>query len=118
MANVLLADDVDSITTLLSYFLRKANHQVKIAKDGKTAVQMASEEAFDVFIFDVNLPQIKGPEAYRKICQIDKKDIPVIYFSGSHTDISIVGNLTIFMLKPGDTELLVRLVGVLAPDKK
>ena len=59
-ARILLVDDEQSIQTLLSYPLRKDGYDVVRATDGREALDRFAEEAFDLVVLDLMLPQLDG----------------------------------------------------------
>src|SRR2546421_12623005 len=66
-ARILLVDDEQSIQTLLSYPLRKDGYEVVRATDGREALDRFSEQAFDLVVLDVVLPQLDGLEVCRRL---------------------------------------------------
>src|ERR1700716_1872431 len=64
-ARILLVDDEQSIQTLLSYPLRKDGYEVVRAADGREALNRFAEQAFDLVVLDVMLPQLDGLEVCR-----------------------------------------------------
>src|SRR3982074_2184745 len=66
-ARILLVDDEQSIQTLLSYPLRKDGYEVVRAADGREALNRFAEQAFDLVVLDVMLPQLDGLEVCRRL---------------------------------------------------
>jgi signal transduction histidine kinase/HPt (histidine-containing phosphotransfer) domain-containing protein len=64
---VLLVDDIDMNRDVIGAFLHAAGHEVLLASDGKEAVQRAFEQAFDLILMDVRMPEMDGLEATRLI---------------------------------------------------
>ena len=64
---ILLADDEQSIQTLLSFPLRKDGYDVTTAADGREALQRFSEGTFDLVVLDVMMPRMDGLEVCRRI---------------------------------------------------
>ena len=60
---VLLAEDNPVNQTLATRILEKLGHKVKVADNGKDAVQLAQAEHFDVALMDVQMPVMDGLEA-------------------------------------------------------
>lgn len=71
MIRVLIADDSDAVRQ--SLFIMLQPHAdidvIGLVADGLEAVQRAQELAPDVAIMDINIPNIGGPEAARRIRQ-------------------------------------------------
>ena len=64
---ILLADDEQSIQTLLSYPLHKDGYEVVQAADGREALARFGESAFDLVVLDVMMPRIDGLEVCRRL---------------------------------------------------
>ena len=82
MPRILLVEDEENISLLYRIELEAEGYDVLVARDGKSAVQMALEDEPDVVIMDINLPQkMDGLEAMSKIHGAGKS-IPVIINTG------------------------------------
>ncbi len=57
---ILIVDDEPSITGLLASFLRFQGYLCETATNGKTALEMASHDHFDVVIIDIVMPEMDG----------------------------------------------------------
>ena len=64
---VLLVEDNEMYRDMLSRRLMKRGFEVEIAMDGRAGVDMALAGGFDVVLMDMNLPEIDGWEAARRI---------------------------------------------------
>ncbi|MCX6386057.1 MAG: response regulator transcription factor [Solirubrobacterales bacterium] len=64
---ILLADDEQSIQTLLSYPLRKDGYEVVLASNGEEALDLFGRDSFDLVILDVMMPRIDGLEVCRRM---------------------------------------------------
>jgi two-component system, response regulator YesN len=58
---------------------------VVVASDGPEALRLVEGElrAFDLFVVDVAMPQMRGDELARRLRQQDP-DVKVLYFTGHH----------------------------------
>ena len=74
---ILIADDELNLRTMLAAHLKHAGYEVTAVSDGEEAVKAASEDTFDVMVFDIMMPNKDGVEALK---EIRKKEIltPVI----------------------------------------
>src|ERR1700756_4535454 len=57
---LLLVEDEPEIQSFLKQPLANAGYEVDAAKDGRTAIQLASEKKYDVLIVDLGLPDQDG----------------------------------------------------------
>ncbi|UCZ52252.1 response regulator transcription factor [Bacillus shivajii] len=66
---LLIVDDEESIVTLLQYNLEQGGFEVVTAMDGRTALQKAMNESFDLIVLDLMLPEIDGLEVCKQLRQ-------------------------------------------------
>jgi len=80
---VLLADDEPMICSLIRSFLERAGYNVIQAGNGNEALQLAMAEPVPIAVFltDVEMPEMDGFSAYRKIKKA-RPDIRVLFMSG------------------------------------
>ena len=64
---VLVADDNAVNRMVLGALLRPTGARVSFAEDGRSAVRQAREEAFDLVLMDIQMPEMDGTEAARAI---------------------------------------------------
>ena len=60
--HILVADDNLDAAEMLANLLQVAGHQVRVANDGRSAVQLALENKPDVAIIDIGMPGMNGYE--------------------------------------------------------
>ena len=83
---MLVVDDEKSIRVFADRALRGAGYDVVVASDGPEALRLVEGEprAFDLFVVDVAMPQMRGDELGRRLRQ-QNPDVKVLYFTG-HSD--------------------------------
>lgn len=64
---ILIADDELNLRTMLAAHLKHAGYKVTAVSDGEEAVKAASEDTFDVMVFDIMMPNKDGVEALKEI---------------------------------------------------
>jgi len=67
VGRVLLAEDYPSNQEVARLHLEGAGHTVKIAQNGREAVSLCDGESFDIILMDVQMPEMDGHEATRRI---------------------------------------------------
>lgn len=85
---ILLADDEQSVQTLLSYPLRKDGYEVVQAADGREALARFSETTFDLVVLDVMMPRMDGLEVCRRLRA--KSTVPIIMLTAKAEEIDKV----------------------------
>lgn len=79
---ILIVEDKKEVVDYLSYILEAHNYIVKIAYDGKEALNIFREEdGIDLIITDVMMPKMNGYELYKNIIQL-QPDIKFIFMTG------------------------------------
>ena len=81
-AKILLVDDtVDSIDLVIESL--GEDYDIIVAKDGYTALGLASSEQPDIILLDIIMPSLNGCEVCKKLkSSRDTKHIPVIFLTG------------------------------------
>jgi DNA-binding response OmpR family regulator len=85
---ILLADDEQSIQTLLSYPLQKDGFDVVRASDGREALERFDEQTFDLVVLDVMMPRLDGLEVCRRLRE--KSSVPIIMLTAKTEEIDKV----------------------------
>ncbi len=75
-ARILVVDDEERIRKLLRMYLERENYEIEEAENGEVALEIATENDFDLILLDLMLPGMDGIE----VCQQmrEQKATPVI----------------------------------------
>ena len=76
---VLLIEDEQDVLDLLRYNLKRAGFAVDVARDGLAGLKAAREDAPDLVVLDLMLPEMRGEDVCRELkSDPDTSGIPVI----------------------------------------
>jgi two-component system, NtrC family, response regulator HydG len=78
---VLVADDDPDFAASIDSILSEHGYQVRVARTGQEALQMASADGVDCLVLDLNMPVLSGLEVYIKLKQTGQS-IPTIFVTG------------------------------------
>jgi two-component system OmpR family response regulator len=79
-ATILVVDDEESLTDLVSSALRFAGYDVRTEANGFDALRSIKTETPDLIVLDVNMPELDGFEVCRRIRR-DGLQTPVIFLT-------------------------------------
>jgi CheY-like chemotaxis protein len=116
---VLAVDDEPMNLDLATVILEREGHQVFTALNGRLALECAEEQAFDLILMDINMPEMDGYDAIRALRSLNAtKQVAIIVVSGSNSGVeeraAIDAGADRFMRKPyRRTDLLAAMEAVL-----
>ena len=119
---ILVAEDDANIRMGLVDTLESENYQVMEAKDGAHALELFNNNAFDLLLLDIMMPEKSGYDVCQDIRAVDK-DIPIIMLTAKGEEFDKVIGLKLgaddYITKPfGIHELLARISAVLRRSKR
>jgi DNA-binding response OmpR family regulator len=117
MKKILLVEDEAHVVSFIKKGLFEEGFVVSVAFDGKSGLNLALENNFDLIILDIMLPEVNGYDVCK---EIRKKDlsVPIIFLSALGTSENIVMGLEYraddYVVKPFKfIELLARIRNLL-----
>ena len=116
--NILIIEDDPGVISFIEKGLKENDFTVKCASDGKTGLDLALKEVFDIIILDVMMPEISGYDlCYTIKFKSPYKDIPILFLTARNQDmdprISKMMGVD-YMHKPfKDKELLAKIKSVM-----
>lgn len=90
MKRILVVEDEDNISKLISDTLNLSGYQVECAFDGEEAIKKIEEEKYDLILLDIMLPKLDGFEVMERI----KTQTPIIFLSAKNDVSTIVKGLS------------------------
>ncbi|MBS4027700.1 MAG: sigma-54-dependent Fis family transcriptional regulator [Ignavibacteriales bacterium] len=110
---ILIVDDEQIIRESIAFILRKEGYSVSEAANGKEAYDKILEDAFDVVITDLEMPEMKGIELLEKITHTSPQTLVMIITAYGSLETAIDAlrqGASDYILKPVEfDELLVRI---------
>ena len=91
MSRILIVEDEVAIADLEKDYLELSGFEVEIENDGKSGLERALNEDFDLFILDLMLPEVDGFEICKQIRE--KKNTPILMVSAKKDDIDKIRGL-------------------------
>lgn len=115
MKNIMTVDDSSSLRQMVGLVLRGANYQVIEAVDGVNALSKLNGQELNLFLVDVNMPNMGGLEFTRQLRAMPKyKFIPIVLLT---TESSVdkkqegkAAGATAWIIKPFDPDQLLAVV--------
>jgi two-component system, OmpR family, response regulator len=109
-ARVLVVDDEESITDLISTALRYVGFEVEVASTGRQALELAFTFRPELIVLDVMLPDLDGFQVTRRL-RSDGVRAPVVFLTARDATEDKVAGLTLggddYVTKPFSLEELV-----------
>ncbi|MFO1065004.1 MAG: ATP-binding protein [Pirellulales bacterium] len=110
-AHVLLVEDSSINQAVLAGMLRQLGHQVTVAGSGADAVSKCASKSFDVVLMDIQMPEVDGLEATRRIraeeaglAGVDRSSATIIALTAhampSDREQCIAAGMDDFLVKP------------------
>jgi two-component system, OmpR family, copper resistance phosphate regulon response regulator CusR len=111
--NILLIEDEVNVSAFIKKGLEEESFHVDVAFDGYTGKKLALQEAYDIILLDIILPQINGLEVCRMLRE-EKIETPILMLTALGSTDNIVTGLRTgaddYLIKPFKfKELLARI---------
>jgi len=117
---ILVVDDVADVTEMIALFLKHAGFDVMTANSARTALQITSENRFDLVISDIGMPEINGYDLAESLRKSESyQTTPMIAVTG-YTEYddrgrSLEAGFNAHLTKPINPSRLLTLIGDLLP---
>lgn len=120
---ILIVDDEQSIRELLKFNLEKAGYIIRLADNGKSALEEVGLKT-DLILLDLMLPELDGLEVCRRLKgDVKTSSIPIIMLTAKNEEIDKILGLELgaddYLTKPfSPRELIARIKAVLRRSNK
>ncbi|MGH6989069.1 MAG: ATP-binding protein [Stellaceae bacterium] len=84
---ILVAEDNTANCKILRRILEMAGHQVEVANDGASALEILGRERFDLALMDINMPEMSGYEVTKlyRMEHLSESHLPIIALTADGT---------------------------------
>lgn len=89
---LLIVEDEPNLSSIIRKGFSEKNHDVSVALDGTTALDLLSNHNFDVVVLDVMLPDINGIEICRRL-RATKNFVPILLLTALGSTENIINGL-------------------------
>ena len=109
---ILIVDDNEQITKMLTTFLELKEHKCTVANDGKEGLNLIKEKKHDVVLLDLAMPEFDGYSVIKDLEENNMlKDQKIIVFTAStitqeELDELVDRGAHSYILKPIDIDIL------------
>ena len=115
---VLVVDDEPTIAEVVARYLERAGYRTRIAGDGLSAIEIASDDRPDLVVLDLMLPGLDGLEVMRRLREHARNRVAVILLTAKGEEADRVIGLRLgaddYVVKPfSPAELVARVDAVL-----
>ena len=89
MKKILLVEDEAHVVSFIKKGLSEEGFEVSVAFDGKTGLQLAQENTFDLIILDIMLPEMNGLDVCKAI-RTKNLQVPILFLTALGTPENVV----------------------------
>ncbi|WP_455365154.1 response regulator [Kaarinaea lacus] len=110
---ILIAEDQEINARLMDILLSQAGATTTVVENGQRALDAAKSETFDFILMDIQMPEMNGVEATKRIRQLENKnrDVPIVALTANvivedRANYMLAGMNDVFV-KPVDEDRLI-----------
>ena len=116
--DILVVDDEASVVEVVSLYIKREGFDVRVARDGRSALTAIQEKLPALVVLDLMLPEVDGLEIMRRLRNNPETDIPVIMLTARQQETDRIYGLELgaddYVTKPfSPAELVSRVKAVL-----
>ena len=109
MSKILVAEDDRDINRFVCSYLRSSGYEVATSFDGEEALNLLTQNKYDMLLSDIMMPKIDGFDLAQRVREIDK-NIPIIFMTAKDDKTSqMLGyrmGIDDYVVKPFDIDVL------------
>ena len=91
MEKILIVEDDVGISSFVNLELRHENYETEVVDDGRKALELFSQDSYDLILLDIMLPGLNGIEVLRRIRKTS--NVPIILLTAKSDTIDKVQGL-------------------------
>jgi DNA-binding response OmpR family regulator len=115
MARILIVEDNAEIRTLVSSILVEEGHKVGVAQNGQQALDMMMDDAPDVLVLDIMMPQMDGYSVLKEFKSSGiKEQMKILILTAKTSESDWVRGYKLgadsYLTKPFDTDELINAI--------
>lgn len=113
---ILIVDDEPDACANLSDILSELDYRVDIAANGFQALELATDQAYDVALLDLKMPHMDGVTLYHRLKKLSPRTAAVIVtaYGGDARLLALGNSIDAVCYKPVDMEILLNTVQYLS----
>ncbi|VAW34691.1 Phosphate regulon transcriptional regulatory protein PhoB (SphR) [hydrothermal vent metagenome] len=116
--DILVVDDEASVVEVVALYLKREGFTVRVARDGRSALDAMREQLPALVVLDLMLPEVDGLEIMRRLRNDETSDVPVIMLTARRQETDRIYGLELgaddYVTKPfSPAELVSRVKAVL-----
>lgn len=116
--DILVVDDEASVVEVVALYLKREGFTVRVARDGRSALNAIREKLPALVVLDLMLPEVDGLEIVRRLRDDASSDVPVIMLTARRQETDRIYGLELgaddYVTKPfSPAELVSRVKAVL-----
>lgn len=116
--DILVVDDEASVVEVVALYLKREGFTVRVARDGRSALEAIQEKRPALIVLDLMLPEVDGLEILRRVRDDATSDVPIIMLTARRQETDRIYGLELgaddYVTKPfSPAELVSRVKAVL-----
>lgn len=113
---ILLIDDNEKITDMLSSYLKLKDHDVTVSNDGRNGLSLMESSQFDATILDIAMPEFSGFDVMAHLKKDGKMGenrivvLTAVPLSEAESDLLVKNGVHSILKKPANLQVLLKTI--------